>query len=83
MGTKGSRYSKEFREDAVRQVVEYSRPVRDVAHAGGVQLRANVLVGCWPSLMFMMNPSLIKMLKSSLLTTLVGVQLIVMSSWML
>ena len=32
-----SMYTKEFREDVVRQVVEYSRPVRDVAEAAGVK----------------------------------------------
>jgi len=32
-----SRYTKEFREDVVRQVVEYSCPVRDVAEAAGVK----------------------------------------------
>ncbi len=35
MGT-GVRYSDEFRADAVRQVVEYSRPVREVAEIAGV-----------------------------------------------
>jgi len=32
-----SRYTREFHEDVVRQVVEYSRPVRDVAEAAGVK----------------------------------------------
>ena len=32
-----SMYTREFREDVVRQVVEYSRPVRAVAEAAGVK----------------------------------------------
>lgn len=33
----GVKYSQEFRDDAVRLVVEHSRPVRDVAEQAGVR----------------------------------------------